>query len=898
MNRLSRPGKIALAASTALLLSIGGLAQAVPPDENPATGWQTYTGITRLPELSTGTQSHQFSSFDREGGNDHDGFSGKYSCLRTTDEGCVLAEATGAGEIQSIWSTWDRGDVTKAGNIIIELDGTVVLNAPFQDVVEGKAGAPFIYPFVADKMQTSGGVYIKVPMPYRESMRVTVQNNPFFYHVSYRSFATADGISTFDPSNVPTDLFEQTKTWGTQPPASLVNEPNLHADFSLAPGESTTIATLDEPGMVQAFTLGLPGLKGAPAPERMNDDGRATKDSTSFTVAIDPANEGVTLTRRYDPISPDQKARILVDGTQAGQWDGTEGKSGVWREESVELPADATAGKSSIRITNEFISAGNDFNEFRYFVDSKVGGDMIRTDEVDVGEGTDESRASEQAHDYSIMNERWHGDRTYARENTNPADAEQIAASDDFLTNTHIQIHADGQLTVDAPIGEFFGTGLGQAPVTSLMFGVDPETGTYSSWWPMPFGKTMTISLVNNSQYTLNNGTCDVTFNADASVAERLSGPVPSLGYFYATHHAGPTEDGRDWVFLSTEGQGRFMGVSHTMSSSQGDGNVRGYLEGDERIYVDGLRTPQWHGTGSEDFYEGGWYFDYGPFSAFTNGAPLEKIAGTYGCDYQCDSAYRLLIGDAIDFQSSISAGLEHGPDNRHPAEYSSTAFWYGHADAPVLTLTDSLNITDVDSEAAHAYSGGGEPRSLTSTFEGNDDTVSVTDSLRDSADPITFTAAVKKSNQGVRLHRMSDQSSGYQSVDVAVNGTHVGTWLQPLANQTHQWLEDTFEIPRAITENVDSITVELTPRDGSAPWSAARYEVYTIGGEEAATPVEPPEPAEPPAPPTSPTTGERPQADKPPRLSATGSSAPILALTALGALGAGACALSVRRRH
>ena len=87
MNHLSRPEKIALAASTALLLSIGGLAQAAPPDENPTTGWQTYTDITRLPELSTGTQSRQFSSFDREGGNDHDGFSGKYSCLRTTDEG-------------------------------------------------------------------------------------------------------------------------------------------------------------------------------------------------------------------------------------------------------------------------------------------------------------------------------------------------------------------------------------------------------------------------------------------------------------------------------------------------------------------------------------------------------------------------------------------------------------------------------------------------------------------------------------------------------------------------------------------------------------------------------------------------------------------------------------------
>ena len=38
-------------------------------------------------------------------------------------------------------------------------------------------------------------------------------------------------------------------------------------------------------------------------------------------------------------------------------------------------------------------------------------------------------------------------------------------------------------------------------------------------------------------------------------------------------------------------------------------GNLRDYLEGDERIFIDGKLTPELYGTGTEDFYESGWYF-------------------------------------------------------------------------------------------------------------------------------------------------------------------------------------------------------------------------------------------------------------------------------------------------
>jgi hypothetical protein len=96
--------------------------------------------------------------------------------------------------------TRDEGDVTRTGNIEIELDGRTVLDARLQDVVDGELGAPFAYPLVANADQSSGGVYINVPMRYRESMRVTTTSNPFFYHVTYREFADAEGVETFASS--------------------------------------------------------------------------------------------------------------------------------------------------------------------------------------------------------------------------------------------------------------------------------------------------------------------------------------------------------------------------------------------------------------------------------------------------------------------------------------------------------------------------------------------------------------------------------------------------------------------------------------------------------------------------------------------------------------------------
>ena len=145
-----------------------------------------------------------------------------------------------------------------------------------------------------------------------------------------------------------------------------------------------------------------------------------------------------------------------------------------------------------------------------------------------------------------------------------------------------------------------------------------------------------------------------------------------------ATARRGEVVFGQDWLFLDEQGTGKFVGVSHTMEGHIPAGNRRNYLEGDERVYVDGSRTPQLHGTGTEDFYEGGWYFIRGPFTRPLNGSPAHRVGGPLCPGADCTATYRLLLADSIAWGSSLRFGFEHGNRNLVRGLYGTTAYWYG----------------------------------------------------------------------------------------------------------------------------------------------------------------------------------------------------------------------------
>jgi hypothetical protein len=785
-------------------------------DKGPV-GWDVYRRFDLMASMRPGSQTRQFSSFDRSGGND-DGFNGTFSCLRTTDFGCVIAERSGPGQIESMWFTRDFGSMVKTGRIRVELDGVVVLDAQLQDVVDGKLGAPFVWPLVGNGDDTAGGSVIKVPMPYRQSMRVTTQANPLFYHVTYREFADADGVHTFDPSDPAQDVVDRLRAYGLRDPKPVgtqtfaVNRPAGQGAWSVSASGS---------GWINQIRVKIPAVVASP---RVGDDGRAfgIGGSSTFRVAIDPANQGVRITRRLDPQIGQQKGRLLVDGQLAGNWDsGPATPSGRWADQAIEIPAALTAGKSTLSIRNEFVSSSLDFNEFRYAVHSNVGGDWVRTDVMDIGPG---HPGDERAHGYAITALNWQGYRVFRY----PVDATALANSDAILSGARLRITFDGQTTVDAPLGEFFGSGLGEYDTRTLMSAMDTAPdGWYTAWWPMPFASSAAVSLVNNSGVPITDVVVEASFALDASVADGLRSGA--LGYFHATAQPmAHTVNGQDWTFLETAGQGVFYGVTHTMRGDISSGNRRAYLEGDERVYVDGGRSPTIHGTGTEDFYESGWYFRDGTtYTMPLAGNPGYELDGD-GCRFDCTGAYRLMLGDAVSFNSALRFDIEHGPASDAPAFYSSTAYWYGHSRAR-LTQTDVVDVASDASRSAHAYAAAGETRGgLQSTFEGKDDEVSVAHGVAAATGVVSFAVATDPANSGVRLLRMSDQNAAYQRASVFVDGTLAGEWLQPLGNQHSRWLEDTFELPAALTSGKSSLAVRIVPAAGAPPWSAAQYRVLT----------------------------------------------------------------------
>ena len=112
----------ALGALTGICLLAGGIsiAQTQLPGSTGKgpVGWDSYRRPDLFPKLRSGTETRDFSSTDPAQAN------GDFNHpLRVTSDGqYVIAEANGPGEIESIWSTINGGDVTNDGLITIELD--------------------------------------------------------------------------------------------------------------------------------------------------------------------------------------------------------------------------------------------------------------------------------------------------------------------------------------------------------------------------------------------------------------------------------------------------------------------------------------------------------------------------------------------------------------------------------------------------------------------------------------------------------------------------------------------------------------------------------------------------------------------------------------------------------
>lgn len=230
------------------------------------------------------------------------------------------------------------------------------------------------------------------------------------------------------------------------------------------------------------------------------------------------------------------------------------------------------------------------------------------------------------------------------------------------LDGTRLRARWDGSVSnsIDVPLGSFFGTFFGPANAAGLPAGsID---GQMYNYLPMPFGDGAVLDLHNPL------GTDVTSLNYTITWLPQSVQEVSR--YRLATQYRSetPTTTGVDYRVLEATGTGHYVGCVLAFDNPLDNWIL---LEGDEKIYVDGESFPSLHGTGTEDYFNGGFYFTQGVFSFPFHGCSVLDTST------RRMSAYRFHVSDPIVFRESIVFDIEHGQFNDFNGDYYSTAFYY-----------------------------------------------------------------------------------------------------------------------------------------------------------------------------------------------------------------------------
>ena len=241
-----------------------------------------------------------------------------------------------------------------------------------------------------------------------------------------------------------------------------------------------------------------------------------------------------------------------------------------------------------------------------------------------------------------------------------------------------IKITWDNETTpaVYCPVADFFGYAFGQRSMQSLVLGTLAETNY--CYLPMPFDKGASIELINLNE----EGGKPLTVNTQVWYSERER-EAGSEGKFYTSWNKVTRSDkGKPHVLLDMKGKGHYVG---TILQSQGlKAGMTYFFEGDDSTSVDGHF--RMHGTGSEDYFNGGWYAMMDRWEGKMS-LPLHGSLD-YSLPFCRTGGYRLFLSDRISFNESFYHSIEHGPvGNRFPVDYTSLALFY--ADAPANKIIE-----------------------------------------------------------------------------------------------------------------------------------------------------------------------------------------------------------------
>lgn len=230
---------------------------------------------------------------------------------------------------------------------------------------------------------------------------------------------------------------------------------------------------------------------------------------------------------------------------------------------------------------------------------------------------------------------------------------------DAVLRDWMVSIRYDGVTneSVRVPLGDLCGMPWRRVRARSLYFGME-EDSLFCAF-PMPFAESAEIRLEAGQVPAV---PVKIRIWAEA----RADAPPEHLGYFHAGWWRTTLKDvGRPHPILRVRGAGKFVGC---LLAVTGLDNSYWVLEGDETIRKDREKTPGWLGTGLEDYFNGGWYYQNvmaGPTHGLFVKEPFRTVQ------------YRVHAMDPTCFAKSLDMEFERGPDQKSRAYFESVSWYY-----------------------------------------------------------------------------------------------------------------------------------------------------------------------------------------------------------------------------
>jgi hypothetical protein len=382
-----------------------------------------------------------------------------------------------------------------------------------------------------------------------------------------------------------------------------------------------------------------------------------------------------------------------------------------------------------------------------------------------------------------------------------------------------LHLDFDGATAVDVPLADFFATSpLAAVPPKGVLAGEDADGWLYA-WLPMPFHDIAEVRLV-----------ADATLPAPIAIDSALSfdtAEIPAAAAPFAAVPSDTCAASGELSLYTHRGAGKIVGIE-ARYRADGVADV-GYLEGDERAYRDDAIAPAWYGTGVEDFYNGGFYFDHGEFALALSGASEVDHDGS-----GTTAVYRWMPGDPLTYTNALRLVQEAGfaPDQPVPTCARSLVYVYRQAQAATIPY-DAFDVGSA-AAAAHAYAppAVADCEPLSASFEDEPPTSRNATVCTYASGASHFHFEVDDAVPPLRLRRTFDagaampgESAGAPAAEIRINGVVAGWFPPAIANPRRRWQEQEALLDPAFSAGLLDIEIvpdftAYAPQFGESRWA------------------------------------------------------------------------------